>query len=809
MSLGAIPGPSIFPQREVEQAIGANRRGSDFSGISLHSESDLDLTGRRAVIRQRSFVPLLQRQQSSDKHSAQGASQHGSAEKSASTADGGASAGGATPANAPVAASTCSPTGKKRADFLKEPNVTTDDFGLTRLDVNAVVFPAFSTKRMRGGFVIEPTTAALPAIQSVFTDADTFTEGEAHFIAQDGGECPSGKKPIRWIITSGGAAKIKQGEQEHCDDFQLAFDLSLKRYAEAVNTLAGHHVYASQAQAERAVTRIAGLAPKDWPGTFLCLARKTRLRDGSNGWHTPRPMMRPPRLDTGCDHVSAWVQASSLPKVGQHPSAEIVKDCGETGKKAGSAAGSRSVHAHARKPWVPDIDGPAWIRRKPLAEAAGSGTPASVDGVLATPGHALNATARAFMEPRFGFDFSRVRVHADAVAARSADALDAMAYTVGTHVVFAQGRYAPDTSAGLHLLAHELTHVVQQSGTGSPSRSGWQMGPVEDAFEREADRTADAVTAPGKVHPAAISASEKTLRRACGPAAIGSTSGCIGLGGQDITDVGSSSADLFTFKAGCDEFQPGEAARLRERARSMAPDETVEIHGFASEEGPASFNDDLSCARARAANSMLQRESGPLPATLFSHGATRGGRADRRSVVLAVRSNRQAQPEDCSSLVGDCEFYRCRERRHPCGATGYYLGYGYKYCERFSRLLRPRLPASGQRWLDKTKDCLQEHIDRHIPLDTPCDAVKRSAFDSHPDCYVLSGVCFLDPAQWLQIMGVIDPQDNDLKQMLSTGIDCIGNLAPVGLFPIHSLGPGGGYGGLMERDFQRNFGGRR
>ena len=77
------------------------------------------------------------------------------------------------------------------------------------------------------------------------------------------------------------------------------------------------------------------------------------------------------------------------------------------------------------------------------------------------------------------------------------------------------------------------------------------------------------------------------------------------------------------------------------------------------------------------------------------------------------------------------------------------------------------------------------------------------AFDSHPDCYVRSGVCFLDPNELLMILNVIDPQDNDLKQVLVTAVDCVGNLAPVALFPQLSLGAGGGYGGLMERDRQR------
>ena len=68
------------------------------------------------------------------------------------------------------------------------------------------------------------------------------------------------------------------------------------------------------------------------------------------------------------------------------------------------------------------------------------------------------------MERRFGADFSGVRIHADSAAARSARDVNAHAYTVGRHIAFASGRFAPDTTQGRRLLAHELTHVVQQSG---------------------------------------------------------------------------------------------------------------------------------------------------------------------------------------------------------------------------------------------------------------------------------------------------------------------------------------------------------
>jgi len=90
-------------------------------------------------------------------------------------------------------------------------------------------------------------------------------------------------------------------------------------------------------------------------------------------------------------------------------------------------------------------------------------TPPIVGEVLHSPGEPLDAETRAFMEPRFGHDFSRGRVHSGTVADQSARELSANAYTVGHNIVFAGNRFAPTTDEGRRLLAHELTHVVQQS----------------------------------------------------------------------------------------------------------------------------------------------------------------------------------------------------------------------------------------------------------------------------------------------------------------------------------------------------------
>jgi hypothetical protein len=90
--------------------------------------------------------------------------------------------------------------------------------------------------------------------------------------------------------------------------------------------------------------------------------------------------------------------------------------------------------------------------------------PPIIHEVLAASGQPLDSAVRGFLEPRFGHDFSGVRVHTDARAAESAHAVHALAYTVGQRIVFGAGQYTPGTVEGRRLLGHELTHVLQQSG---------------------------------------------------------------------------------------------------------------------------------------------------------------------------------------------------------------------------------------------------------------------------------------------------------------------------------------------------------
>lgn len=187
---------------------------------------------------------------------------------------------------------------------------------------------------------------------------------------------------------------------------------------------------------------------------------------------------------------------------GQHPEAE-------------TAAASRFAHDFSRVPARPGepASPPDEPAAKPRARAGrvGSGgaggteVPNAVHEVLESPGRPLDSATRSLLEPRFGHDFSGVRVHDDARAAASARAVHASAYTVGEHVVFGEDGFPAHTAGGLRLLAHELAHAVQQSGAqaGTHAPGGLRVSRPGDAAERQADEAAEHV-ARGEAAPAGL-----------------------------------------------------------------------------------------------------------------------------------------------------------------------------------------------------------------------------------------------------------------------------------------------------------------
>ena len=137
-------------------------------------------------------------------------------------------------------------------------------------------------------------------------------------------------------------------------------------------------------------------------------------------------------------------------------------------------------------------------KKKKLQRRAGSRRPlpATVpERDLERGGEPMTAAWRDRLEPLFGTSFADVRLHDDGASHEAARNLDAHAFTIGQHIHFAAGRHRPAQRAGMHLLAHELTHTVQQRGPmpAAPQREGIGVDPADSPFERAADRVADRV----------------------------------------------------------------------------------------------------------------------------------------------------------------------------------------------------------------------------------------------------------------------------------------------------------------------------
>jgi outer membrane protein OmpA-like peptidoglycan-associated protein len=203
-----------------------------------------------------------------------------------------------------------------------------------------------------------------------------------------------------------------------------------------------------------------------------------------------------------------------------------------------------------------------------------------------TGGQPLSESARAFFEPRFGYDFSGVRIHADAKASEAARAVNARAFTVGRDVVFGEGEYTPRTIEGQRLMAHELTHAVQQSG-----------GLVQPQIQCMGD--------PSQL-PSGL---------AC-PVAHDSP----GVSDLDIIFRVNSANLSSSDEAAIDNFV--------NNWHASGANENLRLDGYASPEGTDNLNWTLSCNRAMAVKNALTSPAsgGPgIPASyieMFAHGET-------------------------------------------------------------------------------------------------------------------------------------------------------------------------------------------
>jgi hypothetical protein len=192
-----------------------------------------------------------------------------------------------------------------------------------------------------------------------------------------------------------------------------------------------------------------------------------------------------PRQQTGMRRVAAAAPSRrAVSAMGAPIAPRTLRRCSCGGgcpscraEQASSTPASAIAIGHANDPAereaerVADSIASGTVRRAPAQAApAPTSVPASVRATLGSSGRPLDAPVRADMEARLGADFQHVRVHTDAAAGASAREIDASAYTMGEHVVFAAGEYAPATESGRWLIAHELAHVIQDGAASGVLR---------------------------------------------------------------------------------------------------------------------------------------------------------------------------------------------------------------------------------------------------------------------------------------------------------------------------------------------------
>lgn len=269
------------------------------------------------------------------------------------------------------------------------------------------------------------------------------------------------------------------------------------------------------------------------------------------------------------------------------------------------AVGNRAMHRLLRKcscdtaggkPCECDHEDRVLQRRAPSPAGVAS-VPSSVARVLRAPGRPLDGPARGFMERRFGQDFAAVRVHTGNEAAASARSVDAHAYTVGSHVVFGANQYQPASDAGRRLLAHELTHVIQQDrGHARLQRFACTAGVLTDT------RCADGQ---GSGHPTGV--------------------------------------NLEHFGEEKHELKPAHVTQIKAFKATWTTagaKDDVKVHGYASCDGSPSFNVQLSCDRAEAVKTELKAQGVTTKIETVAHGETdefgASLDANRRAIIETV-----------------------------------------------------------------------------------------------------------------------------------------------------------------------------
>jgi hypothetical protein len=184
------------------------------------------------------------------------------------------------------------------------------------------VDPVKDGRRTR--FRLRPTHAEMAPIQSAVTSASEFVEGVFHFNAQEGAACRSQKLPMHFVLTADGAVKVKQGEQEHCDDYRTAFDVTLASYATSINNVAAaNRIYNTEKQAIHDALSYLGMSHAGEMTTkYEATIGRSALRDDKA--HSAQ-LPKHPEPEPGCNEMRFVLDAKAFPGIPGTPPADLIK----------------------------------------------------------------------------------------------------------------------------------------------------------------------------------------------------------------------------------------------------------------------------------------------------------------------------------------------------------------------------------------------------------------------------------------------------------------------------------------------------
>lgn len=387
----------------------------------------------------------------------------------------------------------------------------------------------------------------------------------------------------------------------------------------------------------------------------------------------------------------------------------------------------------------------------------------AVNRAIQSASNPLDAMPRTIMESRLGHNFSDVLIHADAAAATAASAVNALAFTMGRDVVFGANRYQPGSGEGRRLLAHELTHAVQQHGSANSISTASVEGEAADSNEREAVDVAgsfDTSTNATSIRPPPHQTGSKANKdHGCPPRAPGEVQSSVAGAGHlqpDVVELDQGRLLVADLGVNSADAQPEVRLDplLNAWLRTFEGDETfhLSIVGYSDCPGPDSINITLRQGRAQSVARLLGpsarlRTSFVGMAGLGSYvndNSTVANRARNRGVVLQFNQEisfpaetitstpRHCGPDSTQWLVDQMNANKdhsvirtSRETQWPNYVPFMNLGWNAAFLQDFRNLVRAGGPwdfkSNQQQWRSVGgRRCPSESCDRTVTLCGRC-----------------------------------------------------------------------------------------